>query len=68
MSDETSINGGLDPDLGTPAGALDQGAVMGAAEAAAIMREQDQRARQAFEVSHRGSFVAWGRSPCWGTG
>ena len=60
MSDETSINGGLDPDLGTPAGALDQGAVMGAAEAAAIMREQDQRARQAFEVSHRGSFVAWG--------
>jgi hypothetical protein len=33
---------------------------MGAAEAAAIMREQDQRARQAFQVSYRGSFVAWG--------
>src|ERR1700760_4811925 len=33
---------------------------MGAAEAAAIIREQDQRARQAFQVSYRGSFVAWG--------
>jgi hypothetical protein len=60
MSDETSINGGMGPDMGTPAGALDQGAVMGAAEAAAIMREQDQRARQAFRISHQGSFVAWG--------
>jgi hypothetical protein len=60
MSDETSISGGMDPDLGTPAGTADQHAVMGAAEAAAIMQEQDQRARQAFRVSHRGSFVAWG--------
>lgn len=60
MSDETSINGGRDPDVDTPAGALDQGPVMGAAEAAAIMREQDQRARQALRVSHRGSFVVWG--------
>src|ERR1700744_6441869 len=60
MSDETSISGGTDPDLGTPAGIGDQDAVMGAAEAAAIMQEQDQRARQAFRVSHRGSFVAWG--------
>jgi hypothetical protein len=60
MSDETSINSGMDPDLDAPADAPDQGAVMGAAEAAAIMREQDQRARQAFRVSHRGSFVGWG--------
>src|ERR1700761_2967541 len=60
MSDETSINGGMDPDADTPMGALDQDAAMGAAEAAAIMREQDQRARQAFRVSHRGSFAGWG--------
>lgn len=52
MSDETSINGGAD--LGTPESAL------GPEEAAAIMREQDERARQAFRISHRGSFVIWG--------
>jgi hypothetical protein len=60
MSDETSINGGAD--LGTPEAAL------GPKEAAAIMREQDERARQAFRISHRGSFVGWGRSRWWGTG
>ena len=52
MSDETSINGGTD--LGTPEAAL------GPAEAAAIMREQGERAQQAFRISHRGSFVVWG--------
>ena len=60
MSDETSVSGGTEPDLGTAAGPSGQDAAMGAAEAAAIMEEKDQRARQAFRVSHRGSFVAWG--------
>src|SRR6202161_2207983 len=52
MSDETSINGGAD--LGTPEAAL------GPEEGAAIMREQEERAEQAFRISHRGSFVVWG--------
>ena len=52
MSDETSTNGGTD--LGTPEAAL------GPAEAAAIMREQEERAQRAFRISHRGSFVVWG--------
>jgi hypothetical protein len=52
MSDDSSISGGAD--LGTPEG------VLGLKEAAAIMREQDERAQQAFRVSHRGSFVVWG--------
>ncbi len=52
MSDEISTNGGTD--LGTPEAAL------GPAEAAAIMREQEERAQRAFRISHRGSFVVWG--------
>jgi hypothetical protein len=52
MSDDSSISGGAD--MGTPEG------VLGLKEAAAIMREQDERAQQAFRVSHRGSFVVWG--------
>ncbi len=54
MSDEASVNGGTETD------ALDQDAPLGAAEAAAIMREQDERVRRAFRTSHRGSFVGWG--------
>ncbi len=60
MSDDTSINGGADPDTGTLVGSLDQGGVLGPEEAAAIMREQDERAQQAFRISHRGAFAAWG--------
>jgi hypothetical protein len=55
MSEETSING-----TDTSVGSLDQGATMGAAEAAAIMRDQTERTEQAFRISHRGSFVTWG--------
>jgi hypothetical protein len=47
MSDEISTNGGAE-------------ATLRPEEAAAIMREQDERARQAFQISHRGAFVAWG--------
>ena len=60
MSDETSINAG--PDLGTPEAAL------GPEEAAAIMREQEERAQRTFRVSHRGASWAGGRSRWWGTG
>jgi hypothetical protein len=60
MSEEASINGGAD--LGTPE------AVLGPEEAAAIMREQDERARRAFRVSHRGSFVGWGLATLVGYG
>ena len=60
MSEETSINGGAD--LGTPE------AVLGPEEAAAIMREQGERAQQAFRISHRGSFVGWGLATLVGYG
>jgi hypothetical protein len=51
MSDDSS-NGG--------AGVETPEAVLGPAEAAAIMREQEARAQRAFRVSHRGAFVGWG--------
>jgi hypothetical protein len=58
MSDDSSISSG--PDTGTPLGSPDQGGALGLKDAAAIMREQDERAQQAFRVSHRGAFVGWG--------
>jgi hypothetical protein len=58
MSDDTS--GGAERDVGTQVDSLDQGTVLGTEEAAAIMQEQDERARQAFRISHRGTFVGWG--------
>jgi hypothetical protein len=60
MSDETSINGGAD--LETPEAGL------GPEEAAAIMREQEERAQRAFRVSHRGAFVGWGATTLVGYG
>jgi hypothetical protein len=42
------------------AAATDDGSPMGAAEAAAIIREAGQRARQEFRVSHRVTFTIWG--------
>jgi hypothetical protein len=54
MSDEASINGGAGLD------AADEGVPLGPAEAAAIMRDQDERVRRAFRVSHRATFAGWG--------
>jgi hypothetical protein len=42
------------------AAAMDDGSPMGAAEAAVIMREAGQRARQQLRVSHRVTFTIWG--------
>jgi hypothetical protein len=42
------------------AAGMDDGTTMGAAEAAVIMQEAGQRARQQLRVSHRGTFTIWG--------
>ena len=51
----TTGSAGMDEAAG-----MGDGTPMGAAEAAVIMQEAGQRARQQFRVSHRATFTIWG--------
>ena len=57
MSEQASTAGGAGMD---EAADMDDGAPMGAAQAAVIMQEAGQRARRQLRVSHRATFTIWG--------
>jgi hypothetical protein len=57
MNERTGTAGGAGMD---EAAGMDDGAPMGAAEAAVIMRQAGERARRQLRVSHRATFTIWG--------